>query len=88
MTKPKRVSHRIREAVEAQSVASPVRQLLLDALDRGWTVPSICEAARLSANGLYKIIHDPDGLCRRSTLHRLRDTITSPPPTAAPAELT
>lgn len=88
MGKPKRVSYRVRDAVEAQSGASPVRQLLLEALDLGWTVPLICQEAKLSRTCLYKIIHDPDGLCRRSTLHRLRDTITSPPPAASPAETT
>lgn len=85
---PKQVSYRVRDAVTSQAQTSPVRQLLLDALDMGWTVPLICAQAGISRQGLYKIIHHPDGLCRRSTLQKLRDTITTPPSTASPAALT
>lgn len=85
MRRLKRVSYRVREAVAAQSPTSPVRQLLLDALDMGWTVPLISEHTKLSRHCIYDVIHDPDGLCRRSTLQKLRDTISTPPPVSPAA---
>lgn len=85
---PKRVSSRIRAAVEEQYPSSPVRQLLLDAFDLGWTVPLISQHTGLTRIGVYRIVHNPEGLCRRSTLRKLRDTISTPPPTASPAAIT
>lgn len=85
---PRPVSDSVRKAVEGQPSTSPVRQLFLTAFDLGWTVPLIVQHTGLSRLGVYRIIHNPEGLCRRSTLQKLRDTITTPPPQAETASTT
>jgi AraC-like DNA-binding protein len=65
--------------VQALPVSSPIRQLFLDAFDLGWTIPDIAVATGITEDALYRMIAHKFGLCRTSTLVRLRSTITVPP---------
>jgi AraC-like DNA-binding protein len=77
----RRVSSKVIRKVNNLPDDAPIKQVLLDALDVGWTLPALATAAGLTASTLYAIIQKPYGDARGDTVRRLRVAVsTSTPP--------